>query len=826
MTTSHGEASHRMYTAIQRVARARAGEPAIVFGERVVTYDALLARGSDLARKLGELLGDEQHRLVAILGSPGPGFIASILAVLENRWTYLPLDIHHPRRRNDRIVADAGVDAILTVNHDDGDEVADDVTITRAAAPGAATSGASLDDRVYAIYTSGSTGAPKGSAASAAAILNVVDFMRERLDFTASKTMLSVTNFAWDLSVPDIYLPLTTGGRLVIATRGAFDELSAVAGLIDHHAVDLMQASPSMWKLLVESGWSGRSSLTAVSGGEALPETLAAELIPRCAELWNFYGPAECTVWSTCARVQKPDHISLGLALPNTGLYLVDENDRFVTPGEAGEILISGIGVANGYLNRPALTAEKFITLDTPTGPVAAYRTGDLGYQSETGELFFQGRGDLMLKIRGHRVEPREIEDHLERHPSVRRAVVFGGTGSVSDTLCAVLEHSAPLETRDVRAYLHELVPDFMIPTEVEFRDELPLNANMKLDRTRVISEFQPSAATASVTPRDIYELELLDMLSAITKAPFGLDDPLFDGALDSLSIVRLAQRINLRIDGALTFADLQQNPTVKHLAAFLRRARTSEFRQLVEFRPGTTGRTLVLFHPGGGTCLPYKPLIDALPETLKIVGVECPNLYRPRPELFSVEEMVERYYPDVAAIDARGPIGLGGWSLGGYIGYEVARRMRAEGREVGLVLLMDSVIIDDQLQEFARIVGKPNVSEFLRGHFAGYWELLDDAERERQRVTHELALDATLAYQPGPYDGDIVLAKAGNFDELPPGSDIDRMQTYVRSLAQNGWDAACSGTIRVEHTPTKHNDLVSAASAPMLAALISSYLE
>jgi thioesterase domain-containing protein len=186
---------------------------------------------------------------------------------------------------------------------------------------------------------------------------------------------------------------------------------------------------------------------------------------------------------------------------------------------------------------------------------------------------------------------------------------------------------------------------------------------------------------------------------------------------------------------------------------------------------------------------------------------------------------MVDRYYADVSAIACDGPIALAGWSLGGYIAYETARRMRAEGREVGLVLVMDSVIIDDTLQGFAQRVGKPNVSEFLRGHFAGYWEHLDDAERTRQLVTHELALDATLAYQPGPYAGDLVLAKAGVFDELPAGSELDRMQSYVRGMTYNGWDAGCTGRIQLCHTPTRHNDLVSPASAALLAALVTTHM-
>jgi amino acid adenylation domain-containing protein len=820
MSMYPSDGSHALYAKIQSVAEGCGDAPAIVHGDREITYRALIELAHGIAARLARGLGTGTHRLVAVLGSPRPEFVAAMLAVLENGWTYLPLDVHHPRLRNDAILADAGVDATIALGAGSDVEIA--VAPRRGLDP---ETREKLTDRVYVMYTSGSTGAPKGSAASGAAVLNVLDFMRERFELGVSSTMLGVTNFAWDLSVPDIYLPITSGGRLVLLPPDELGDLGAVARTIARYEVDLMQASPSMWKMLVDSGWEGRPALAAVAGGETLPEALARALLPRCRELWNFYGPAECTVWSTCSRVQDPARISLGFALPRTRLHILRDDGELAAPGEPGEIAISGVGLANGYLHRPELTREKFISLATPAGEVAAYRTGDLGHLTEEGELFFLGRRDLMLKIRGHRVEAREVEEHLERHPVIRQAVVFGRGGSVSDTLCAVLVTSEPIHPKEVREHLHERVPEFMIPTEIALRSGLPLNSNMKVDRRRVIAEFHESALRASIMPRDVFELELLQMISEVSTAPIGLDDPLFDGALHSLAIMRLVQRINRRVDGALTFADLQTSPTVTHLAAFLRRAKTSEFRQLIRLKDGTTRRSLVLFHPGGGTCLPYKPLIDALPAELTVYGVECPNLYRPRPEVFTVEQMVECYYADVSAIAAEQPLALGGWSLGGYIAYETARRMRAAGRPVGLVLVMDSVIIDDRLQEFARLVGKPNVGEFLRGHFAGYWEHLDDAERERQRVTHELALDATLAYKPGPYEGDIALAKAGQYDELPPGSDVERMQEYVRSMAYNGWEASCTGHIAVCHTPTKHNDLVSAASAPMLAAFIAERL-
>ncbi|HZN92507.1 MAG TPA: AMP-binding protein, partial [Myxococcales bacterium] len=397
--------SSPLYARIRGAAEARGEAPAIVSGERVVTYGALLELGHRLAARLKASLGSGANRLVAVIGTPCPEMVAAMLAVLENGWTYLPLDRDHPRARNQSILEDAGADAAMVVGPDGQVELS---------GAGART----LDERTreqlrrcaYVMYTSGSTGAPKGSAAPVAGVLNVLDFMRERFGVGPSSTVLGVTNFSWDLSVPDIYLPLTSGGRLALPPPGQLGDPGAAARAMERWDVDLMQAAPSMWRLLVDSGWPGRPGLLAVAGGEALPEALARQLLSRCRELWNFYGPAECTVWSTCRRVQDPERISLGFALPGTTVHVLRGDGGLAAPGEPGEIAISGVGVADGYLARPELTREKFITLDAPGGKVAAYRTGDLGTLTAEGELFFQGRADLMLKIRGHRVEAREIE--------------------------------------------------------------------------------------------------------------------------------------------------------------------------------------------------------------------------------------------------------------------------------------------------------------------------------------------------------------------------------------------------------------------------------
>ena len=278
----------------------------------------------------------------------------------------------------------------------------------------------------YLIYTSGSTGKPKGVMIPRRALANFLLSMAETPGMAASDTILAVTTTSFDISILELLLPLPCGARIAIATTEQASDGRELARLLRQHAVTVMQATPSRWRMLIESGWKGKNDLRIFCGGEALPADLARQLLPRCRELWNMYGPTETTVWSSTDRVTSADYISLGLPIANTQFHILDENREPVARETAGELWIGGAGLARGYLKRAELTAERFASAPTGDDPNARlYRTGDEVRWRNDGTLEFLGRLDHQVKLNGFRIELGEIESALAKIDGIAQAVVI-----------------------------------------------------------------------------------------------------------------------------------------------------------------------------------------------------------------------------------------------------------------------------------------------------------------------------------------------------------------------------------------------------------------
>ncbi|MBE9500642.1 AMP-binding protein [Streptomyces sp. GKU 257-1] len=284
-----------------------------------------------------------------------------------------------------------------------------------AAAPDA---GPGPDDDAYVIYTSGSTGRPKGVRVGHRALVNLLWSMRHEPGFTDRDRILAVTTVSFDIAALELFLPLVTGGSVEIAPSAVTRDGLALRRTLEAGGATVMQATPATWRMLVAAGWNGGHGLRAFCGGEALDRETARALLARTAEVWNLYGPTETTIWSSVARVRDGEPITLGRPVANTVLRLLDGAGRAVPAGVPAELHIGGDGLAAGYLGRPELTAERFVAnpVDPETAPLL-YRTGDLVRRTADGTLEYLGRIDAQLKIRGHRVEPGEIEQAARELP-------------------------------------------------------------------------------------------------------------------------------------------------------------------------------------------------------------------------------------------------------------------------------------------------------------------------------------------------------------------------------------------------------------------------
>ncbi|MFJ8203445.1 non-ribosomal peptide synthetase [Micromonospora chalcea] len=413
-------------------AAAAPDAPALRTDRESLTYAELDGRSTRLARRLRRL-GVARETMVGICLERSADMVVAMLAVLKSGGAYVPLDPGFPPDRIAFMLADSDLSVLLTssdVLAGLGGVKAQPLCLDLLGEELAAESAEPLDvdvrpdDLAYVIYTSGSTGRPKGVQVPHGALGNFLLAMGERPGVTADDVLLAVTTLSFDIAGLELLLPLVEGACVAVVSRQVAADGERLAAALDTFGATVMQATPSTWRMLLDAGWTGEAGLRVLAGGEALPAELAQRLLGRCAELWNMYGPTETTIWSAVARV---DHgpISIGEPIANTELHVLDGSGHLVPPGVPGELHIGGAGLARGYLDRPELTAERFVRHPFPIGlGDRLYRTGDLVRRRADGSIEFLGRLDHQVKLRGFRIELGEIESVLERQPQVNQAVV------------------------------------------------------------------------------------------------------------------------------------------------------------------------------------------------------------------------------------------------------------------------------------------------------------------------------------------------------------------------------------------------------------------
>ncbi|HSF41083.1 MAG TPA: amino acid adenylation domain-containing protein, partial [Thermoanaerobaculia bacterium] len=415
-----------------------AGSPeavAVSFEGTSLTYGELDARSNRLAHHLRRL-GVGAETLVGLCVERSPDLLVGLLAVLKAGGAYVPLDPTYPADRLAYVVEDAKIPLLLTqaplhrslglfekssarVVEIDGDAFAGESEEAPEPLAGP-------ENRAYVIYTSGSTGRPKGVEVRHRGAVNFLASMARQPGISEGDVLVAVTTLSFDIALLELFLPLTVGARVELASRETAADGERLAALIADSGATVMQATPATWRVLLEAGWEGAPELKVLCGGEALPRDLADQLLARVGSLWNVYGPTETTVWSAVHPVAPgAGPVPVGRPIANTAIHLLDRTFTPVPANVLGELYIGGEGLARGYLGRPDLTAERFVPDPFATAPGARlYRTGDVARRLADGDVEFAGRADHQVKVRGFRIELGEIEASLADHPGVRRAVV------------------------------------------------------------------------------------------------------------------------------------------------------------------------------------------------------------------------------------------------------------------------------------------------------------------------------------------------------------------------------------------------------------------
>jgi amino acid adenylation domain-containing protein len=675
------------------------------FRQQGVTYRELDHQAEALAGELRHQ-GVRDGTRVGIFVERSIDMVAGVLGILKAGGVYVPLDPDFPKDRLKFMASDAEVPVLLTQTRMVSELPEYEGKVVCIDEPFSHTPSVreriqctlKADSLAYVLYTSGSTGRPKGVQIPHAAVVNFLESMRREPGLKRDDVLVAITTLSFDIAGLELFLPLITGAKVVIVPREITVDGPRLDTLITDSRATVMQATPATWRLLLAAGWKGSPHLKILCGGEPLPPELAKELLPRCAELWNMYGPTETTIWSTCTRVTKADGIHIGRPIANTEIYILDAHLNPVPVGVPGELMIGGHGLAWGYLNRPELTAEKFVPHPFKKGE-RIYRTGDLAKYLPDANIACLGRLDSQVKIRGYRIELGEIESVLSRYPQVVQAAVTvhaGGSGEQQLIAYLVQRDGISVGVDELRHYLLQELPDYMVPCIFVPLEHLPLTPNGKVDRKALLppSADQIVPAGLRVEPRNETEAKLAQIWAEVMGLDdVGVTDDFFALGGHSLLAVRLFAEIERQMNRKLPLASLFAAGTIERLALQFSQVEPTAraWSSLVPIRPKGTKTPLFCVHGAGGNLLLYRDLAASLGDDYPIYGFQSKGLDgRTRP-LSTIEEMADHYLAELKSMRPNGPYCLAGYCLGGLVAYQMGRILRSIGEPVAFVGLFDT---------------------------------------------------------------------------------------------------------------------------------------
>lgn len=694
----------RLPEAVARWAAETPDATAVEFEGVQLSYRQLHERSVRQARGLianGIKPGD----IVAIALSRSERLLTALLAIMRSGAAYLPLDLDSPRERTALVLEDASPALVIA----EGNEFADFRVASLDDLEGATCGDATVPDfstpegRAYLLYTSGSTGRPKGVEIMHRNLSNFFEGMRQQLRPTADSCFLALTAATFDISGLEMFLPLTVGARAVIAPRDAIGNPPALARLVGQCGVTHVQATPSVWRILLASPQMRLEGIHALVGGESLGGDLAALLKARASRVTQFYGPTETTIWSTALELKEVsvEAPPIGRPILNTQLYVLDEQKELVPAGAVGELYIGGAGVAKGYFKRPELTRERFVPNGFANDGSRMFRTGDLVRWNPGGLLKFIGRADEQVKIRGRRIELGEIESVLLQHPAVAQAGVAAHRderGAVSLSGYLVWRSAANADLNSIRTHLAARLPAHMIPASFTVLAQLPLTPHGKLNRA-ALPKPERTAPALSAEPATPVQKKLATLWARILRVDrAGLHDNFFELGGDSLTAAQMAAEFPAWFATELPVGALFQAPTIAELAPLVEQlnVRTADpLRTLLCLRKGQEYVQAPLFcvHPAIGLSMGFSALLRHLDPSLPVYGLQSRGLQGEATLPGSIEETAADYLGQIRCVQPHGPYRLIGRSVGGLVTYSMAEQLRARGERVELLALIDTFV-------------------------------------------------------------------------------------------------------------------------------------
>ena len=840
---------------------------AVVFEAEQLTYAELNRRANQLAHHL-RALGVGPEVLVAICLERSLEMVIGLLGILKAGGAYVPLDPAYPKERLAFMLKDAQVPVLLTQErlvaglpeHDTKVICLDSDWETIARENGENPGVSTLPENLaYVIYTSGSTGQPKGVLVSHHSIAGHCRNAQRYYELDSRDVVLQFASLSFDVSLEEILPTLIVGARLVIMGTN-FWHPAEFHRKISEFGLTVLNLPTAYWQELARE-WAGvtelvpniRPRLFIVGGDTMLPNVLKLwQRTPVSSiRLLNAYGPTETTITATAFEVApRPNEnttyqrVPIGRPFANRAIYILDRHDNPVPIGVPGHLHIGGEGLARGYLNQPELTAERFILDPFRTEPGARmYKTGDLARYRPDGNIEFLGRADDQVKIRGFRIELGEIETVLGQHPAVREAVVLAredAPGEKRLVAYVVADSSAD----ELRCFLKDKLPEYMVPAVVVLLEALPVTPNGKVDRRALPApdRSRPDLEKAFVAPRDDIELQLARIWEEVLGVrPVGVRDNFFELGGHSLLAVRLFSLIEKRLGKKLPLTTVFQGATVEHLAGILRQQATAgPTSSLVAIQPGGTKRPLFLVHPAGGHVFPYIHLARFLGPDQPFYGLQARGLEDGQDPHTRIEDMAAWYIQALQTVQPTGPYLLGGWSMGGVVAFEMAQQLHAQGQRVALLALLDGRIpTPDETfpEEDSEAIG---LVEQYFGISFGPMESLAELPKDDQ-----LAFMLEQAKSAGLVPEELDVSQARRFVKLLR-SDLRATQNYGLHLYPGritffkasetpagqspdptlGWSEWASGGVEIHVVPGNHANLMYEPHVEVLAEKLTACLK
>ncbi|MFW3899603.1 amino acid adenylation domain-containing protein [Pseudomonas bharatica] len=770
---------------VEAQVRATPEAVALVSADVSLSYAQLNTRSNQLAHKLREL-GVGPDVLVGVALERGLEMVVSLLAILKAGGAYVPLDPDFPADRLSYMMQDSGLKLLLSQSSLIGQlSIPEGVQTLCVDQHGNWLDGYASDDLpatagpdnlAYVIYTSGSTGLPKGVTIHHQALVNFLFSMADKPGLAAADRVLSLTSLSFDIAGLELYLPLIRGAAVVLLKPHQNKDPQALLQVIAEQQASVIQATPSSWRMILDAAPAGAlKGKTILCGGEALNAELAQRLLDQAGHVWNVYGPTETTIWSARHYLTRADDVWLGKPLANTTLHIVSDDLDVLPVGARGELLIGGDGLARGYHQRPALTAERFVPDPFSSTGGRLYRTGDVARYRADGVIEYVGRLDHQVKIRGFRIELGEIEARLLEHPAVREAVVIDIDNQLAAYLVA--EQDSPELRSALKAHLKAGLPDYMVPSHFTWLDRMPQTPNGKLDRKALPKPDASLAQGEYQPPRNERERQLARIWTDVLKVErVGLTDNFFALGGHSLLVITLVSRLREAFDTSLSLHDFLLLETFEDLADFIAAGERRVNNPVISMNISASDKApLFCLPPGGGGTYAYYPLAGHLGPQRSVLGVVNKSYVVPGWKETSWDAMVGYYVEQIRTVRPHGPYNLLGWSLGGALAIEVAHSLESAGETVAFLGLVDTHLPQGE-QALANDAGEEPE--------AGPWDglvksLLAFAPGIGEAVLLELIEEGTARFEDPKQTADWVMVQVAAIS----GTDIEALRAIHRDI-------------------------------------------